>query len=196
MQPILSAMLHIHSIDLKLFDREDFVDRPKGFTGLIEAKALDKLVVSRSQSQIEEDYKGSKQLIFSKKSITKTHQALHYQMLILDTCLSHHKLKNMLFKTKKEILKRQLYKYEKSLLTVRSIRLAEDLSSGQAGFIKHDCLQLPQAYRYDNFVELALVKEHMVNEKLLSIEVGLQPFKFKMRQQVLKFFLNFKKSND
>ena len=34
----------------------------------------------------------------------------------------------------------------------------------------------------------------MVNEKLLSLEIGLQPFKFKMRQEVLKFFLSFMSS--
>lgn len=84
-----------------------------------------------------------------------------------------------------------LYKLEKSMITVRSVSLKEDLSTGKPGQCRMDTFQLPYAYKYDNFLEASITIEHMVKEKLLSVNLSLQPFRFKMQQDVVNFLLRF-----
>jgi hypothetical protein len=50
---------------------------------------------------------------------------------------------------------------------------------------------LPESFKYDNFCELVTYAENYVLFKEKGITAELQPFKFKFRQDILNFMLDF-----
>lgn len=54
-----------------------------------------------------------------------------------------------------------------------------------------ETFHLPEAFKHDNFCELVTYTENYVVVKERGFTAELQPFKFKFRQDVLKFLLDF-----
>lgn len=54
-----------------------------------------------------------------------------------------------------------------------------------------DTFHLPYSYKYDYFCELQVGLENYVKFKQMSIKLDVQPIKFKLKQDVLNFILEF-----
>jgi len=109
-------------------------------------------------------------------------------------------MKNALFKKRDEILEHEhlrdichkiLYKFDKKAISVQQVFIRENISTRLRGRVLVDTFHLPYSYKYDNFCDFVTYTENYVKYKQMGFRAELQPFKLKLRQDIVQFGLNF-----
>lgn len=124
----------------------------------------------------------------------------YYQLMLKNIFISSYRMKNALFKNRDEILDHDslkkladkiLYKLDRRALSIQQVYIKENISTKQRGRVLVDTFHLPYAYKYDNFCEFLYYEENHVKFKQAGMRAEVQPFKLKLRQDVLQFTMNF-----